>query len=79
MFGNNNNDFQCKPEKLKISSEHFQHGIFIMGISAASLSGRIVHLFLWLCALHTKTWAANKWESVTDAEQTLFILIPAAS
>ena len=79
MFGNNNNNnFQCKPEKMKISSKHFQHWIFIMGISAASLSERIVHLFLLLCALHSRTWAASKWESATDAEQALFILIPAA-
>lgn len=73
MFGNNNNDFQYETEKMKISSEHF-----IMDISAASLSDRTVHLFQLLCALHAKTWAANKWENATEAEQALFVLIPVA-
>lgn len=71
MFSNNNNDFQCKPENTKISSEHFQHWIFVVGVSV-----RMVHWLLLLCAVHSRTQPLNRDGAAARGELCSFSMLP---
>lgn len=70
MFSNNNN-FQCKPENMKIGSEHFQRWIFIVGVSA-----RMVHWLLLLCAVHSRTRQLNRDGAAARGELCSFPILP---